>query len=123
MEREDGFLLLHTNTFLLFLCTLCLNFNRPTCPSSGFFNTSSSHSLHFCLSLLCLYSAPSLHICTQNTEQSPQNTITLSLYCFIYSITYLSRSLSSHIIVYSVCSLCVYVCVCGSNTPRGTILH
>lgn len=117
MEREERLLHLHTDGFLLFLCALCLNLNRPTCASTLLFNTSVlSFSPFFFISLLRLSPAPSLHICTQHTEQSPQATITPSLYRFIYSITYLSRSLSSHIIVY-----CVYVC--GYNTPRGTILR
>lgn len=116
IEREEGLLHLHTNTFLLFLCLLRLNLNRPTCPSSVFFNTSTSHSLHFYLSLVsfpCSLS-PHLYPAHRAITTSHYHTIPVSLHLFHYLSVLLP--LFTHY-----CVLCVYICVCvcvGITHPK-----
>lgn len=115
MEGEEGLPHLHTDRFL---CVLRLNLNRPTCPSAMFFNT-------FVLSLSPFVSIPRVGLLLPLSTSAHRaittrhyHTISVSLHLFHYLSV--PRSLSSHIIAYSVC---VRVCVCGCNTPRSTVLH
>lgn len=112
MEREEGLLDLHTDRFLLFLCVLRLNPNRPTCP----FNTSVLLFSPF-LSLSCVCPLFPLYTsvpCTQGNHHKP-----LSHHlCIASSIPLpICPAPSLHTLL---CTVCVCVCVTHPEAPFCT---
>ncbi len=117
MGREEGLLHLHTDRFLLFLCVPRLNLNRPTCPSTVFFNTSVLSFSPF-LSLSCVCPRLPLSTSVPSTQSNHHKPLSHHL-CIASSIPLLvCPAPSLHTLLCTVC-----VCVCRYNTPRGTILH